>query len=276
MRPLILLQSDFTFKEGAVASMKGVIKQMARLAEVHDLSHEIPQYDIWSASFRIHQSLRFWPEDTLLVSVVDPGVGTQRKAAVAVHRQGYIIVTPDNGSLTHIYPELVVVYEIDVNTHRFPSPYTNQVFHGRDVFAYVAALLASANLSLEDLTEYPLEDIVRIPRPYPDLVQDKAVGILEIQDPNFGNCWTNIPVEFLQDLNIDTGDLCQIKLFGPDQRSLEFELPFHLSFGQVNLHEGLMYQTELRTLGFAYNQKNFAKTHDLGFGPNWIVHIQKK
>ena len=276
MRPLILLQTDFTFKEGAVASMKGVIKQMARLAEIHDLSHEIPQYDIWSASFRIHQSLRFWPEDTMLVSVVDPGVGTKRRASVAVHQKGYLIITPDNGTLTHIYPELVAVYEIDVNQHRFPSPYPNQVFHGRDVFAYVAALLASANLSLADLTAYPLEEIVRIPRPYPDVVQDKAIGILEIQDPNFGNCWTNIPVEFLSDIDIDVGDACIVSLFGPDQHVDKFDLPYHLTFGAVDLHEGLLYQTELRTIGLAYNQKNFAKTHELGFGPNWIVHIQKK
>lgn len=276
MRPLILLQSDFTFKEGAVASMKGVIKQVARLSEIHDLSHEIPQYDTWSASFRIHQSLRFWPSDTILVSVVDPGVGTQRKAAVALHKDGYRIVTPDNGSLSHIYPELIAVYEIDTQVHRFPSPYQNQVFHGRDVFAYVAARLASADLDLAQLKPYPKEDIVRLPIPVADLVDDVAVGIIEIQDPNFGNVWTNIPIEYLEAMQVKSGDVCHIKLFAPDQRVLEFDLPFHMSFGQVDLHEGLLYQTELRTLGIAYNQKNFAQTHDIGFGPNWIVQVLKK
>ena len=275
MRPLILLQTDFTYKEGAVAAMKGVIKQNARLSEIHDLSHEIPQYDVWSASFRIHQSLRFWPEDTILVSVVDPGVGTARKACVAVHQNGYMIVTPDNGTLTHIYPELVAVYEIDVQKHRYPTPFHTQVFHGRDVFGYVAARLAAATLSLEELIPYDLKDVVRLPIPVPDVVEDTLVGILEIQDPNFGNCWTNIPMEYVEALKAQIGERFNVRIFGPDGFELRVNLPYVESFGALDFEESLMYPTELRTLGFAMNQKNFAKTHQLGFGPNWIVHITK-
>jgi S-adenosylmethionine hydrolase len=273
MRSLILLQTDFTTKEGAVASMKGVIKQVARLSEVHDLSHDIPPFDVWSASFRIHQSLRFWPEDTLLVSVVDPGVGTDRRACVAVMKSGHTILTPDNGSLTHVFNELDAVYEIDSVQHRFPSPFANQVFHGRDVFAYVAARLAAATLQLSDLKPYPLSEIQRLPVPAPDVVDDTLVGILEIQDPNFGNCWTNIPVEYLEAIGVNEGDPVAVRILGPNARDVQLDLRFGLSFGAVDVGDLVLYGTELRTLGLAINQANCAKTYDLGFGPNWIVQI---
>ena len=102
MKPILVFQTDFTYKEGAVSSMYGVVKCVDRELEIMDGTHELPQFDTWSASYRLYQSLQFWPEGTVYVSVVDPGVGTRRRACVAKTVDGYYIVTPDNGSLTHV------------------------------------------------------------------------------------------------------------------------------------------------------------------------------
>ena len=102
MKPILVFQTDFTYKEGAVAAMYGVVKSVDRTLEIIDGTHEIPKFDTWSASYRLSQYMKFWPKGTIFVSVVDPGVGTKRRAAVAKTKDGYYIVTPDNGSLTHI------------------------------------------------------------------------------------------------------------------------------------------------------------------------------
>ena len=102
MKPILVFQTDFTYKEGAVSSMYGVVKCVDRELEIMDGTHELPQYDTWSASYRLYQSLPFWPEGTIYVSVVDPGVGTSRRACVAKTKSGHYVVSPDNGSLTHV------------------------------------------------------------------------------------------------------------------------------------------------------------------------------
>ena len=75
-KPILVFQTDFTYAEGAVSSMYGVVKTVDRELEIFDGTHQIPQYDTWSASYRLYQSLQFWPKGTIYVSVVDPGVGT--------------------------------------------------------------------------------------------------------------------------------------------------------------------------------------------------------
>ena len=99
-KPILVFQTDFTYKEGAVCAMYGVVKSVDRSLEIFDGTHEIPHFDIWSASYRLNQSMRFWPKGTIFVSVVDPGVGTSRRACVAKTCDGYIVVTPDNVTLT--------------------------------------------------------------------------------------------------------------------------------------------------------------------------------
>ena len=102
MKKLLVFQTDFTYKEGAVAAMYGVVKSVDSDIEIITATHEIPQYDTYSASYRLYQYVDFWPKGTIFVSVVDPGVGTSRTACVAKTKNGYYIVTPDNGTLTHV------------------------------------------------------------------------------------------------------------------------------------------------------------------------------
>ena len=122
-KPILVFQTDFTYKEGAVSAMYGVVKTVDRELEIFDGTHELPQYDVWSASYRLLQCLPFWPKGTIYVSVVDPGVGTFRRACIAKTENGYYVVTPDNGTLTHVKNEfgIVEVREIDESINRLRS-----------------------------------------------------------------------------------------------------------------------------------------------------------
>ena len=193
MKPILVFQTDFTYKEGAVSSMYGVVKCVDRELEIMDGTHELPQYDTWSASYRLYQSLPFWPEGTIYVSVVDPGVGTSRRACVAKTKDGHYVVSPDNGSLTHVkrFIGIEAVREIDESVNRLRGKGTEEVaiFHGRDLFGYTAARLASGIIDFEGVgPEYPVEEIVEHPILEPSVEQGKVEGIFEITTRTSGTC----------------------------------------------------------------------------------------
>lgn len=276
MKPCLVFQSDFTYKEGAVAAMYGVVKQVDPSLEIHDLTHEIPQFDIWSASFRLHQVMTFWPKGTIFVSVVDPGVGTSRKACVALTHSQHLIVTPDNKTLTHVahFIGIEKVIEID-SKFRFKSQYQSSVFHGRDIFAYVAALLASGQETLESLgkpyTDYQVFDL-----PSPSQKEDVLEGILEIQDPNFGNVWSNIPYSMAVNAGYKAGDRIEVAIYHHGHLHLKQHLHFGSTFGTVDLFEPILYINELECLALALNQGHFAHQYNVGQGSDWTLTIQKE
>ena len=101
MYPLVF-QSDFGLVDGAVSAMYGVAYSVMPDLKIHDLTHDITPFDIWEASYRLIQTINYWPEGTVFVSVVDPGVGSDRKSVVVKTNSGRYIVTPDNGTMTHV------------------------------------------------------------------------------------------------------------------------------------------------------------------------------
>src|ERR1700761_2203716 len=117
---MVVYQSDFGVKDGAVSEMKGVAMGVSPELKLYDLTHEIPAYNIWEAAYRLQQTVPYWPKGTVFVSVVDPGVGTARKSVVMKTRTGQFIVTPDNGTLTLIAETLGLdqIREIDETVNR--------------------------------------------------------------------------------------------------------------------------------------------------------------
>ena len=275
MKQLIVLQTDFTFKEGAVAVMKGVIKSIDRDLEILDLTHEIPQYDTYSASFRLRQVVPFYPKGTVFVSVVDPAVGSSRKACIALTKSGHYIVTPDNNTLTHLdrYVGLSEVREID-KTWRYQSEYSSEVFHGRDVFAYVGALLASGQVEFETFGK-TYSDYKVIGYPKPSFSSDRLEGILEIVDPNFGNVWTDIPTSYLTYLNLQPEDLIRITIAHEGITILTQTLKAGSTFSTVPLNSPVLYNNELGCLALALNQNDYRNTYKIGFGPSWSIALEK-
>ena len=119
---MLVLQTDFGLQDGAVAAMYGVALGVNPELRVFNLTHEIETYNIWNASYRLVQTLQYWPEGTVFVSVVDPGVGSERKSVVAKTKDGKYIVTPNNGTLTHIHLNIGIeeIREIDETKNRLP------------------------------------------------------------------------------------------------------------------------------------------------------------
>ena len=111
----VVFQSDFGLKDGAVSAMKGVAMGVAPDLKLYDLTHEIPAYNIWEAAYRLEQTVPYWPAGTVFVSVVDPGVGTNRKSVVVKTKTGHFIVTPDNGTLTLIASSLGIAERREIN-----------------------------------------------------------------------------------------------------------------------------------------------------------------
>ena len=100
MKPAIVMQSDFGIDSGLVACMHGICKMIDPQLETYDITHQIPAFQIREASYCLQYTVPCWPSGTVFVSVVDPGVGTSRRASVAKLKNGSYVVTPDNGTLT--------------------------------------------------------------------------------------------------------------------------------------------------------------------------------
>ena len=280
MKSILVFQTDFTYKEGAVCAMYGVVKSVDRELEIIDGTHEIPQYDIWSASYRLYQSMRFWPCGTVFVSVVDPGVGTPRKACAAKTADGYYIVSPDNGSLTHLkhFVGITAVREIDQTINRLKGKNTEgvSVFHGRDLFSYCAARLASGIITYEQVgLNYPVEEIVALPILEPKFDHAKVSGILEINDPNFGNMWTNIPLSLFLESGFAYGDHLNVTIRHAGKVVFCEKLLFQKSFGYAQKGEAMIYNNELMMVALAVNQGSFSERYKLGYGPDWRIEFSK-
>ncbi|MBR4462783.1 MAG: SAM-dependent chlorinase/fluorinase [Erysipelotrichaceae bacterium] len=275
MKKMLVVQTDFTYKEGAVAAMYGVIKSVDPDIEIITATHEIPQYDTWSASYRLYQYIDFWPKGTIFISVVDPGVGTDRRACVAKTRNGYYIVTPDNGSLTHAdhYFGIEEVRQIDETINRLHREDNGAVsiFHGRDLFGYCAARLASGIISYEEVGPvYDISEIVRHDIKEAEIFEDRIEGMFEINDPNFGNLWTNILLsDFLKKHKM--GDLVHTAIYRDEEKVFDDVLPYYDSFGKAPKHSVMIYNNEINKMGLAEVMGNLCEDYDLGYGEAYKV-----
>ena len=276
MKKMLVFQTDFTYKEGAVAAMYGVVKSVDEDIEIITATHEIPQYDTWSASYRLYQYIDFWHKGTVFVSVVDPGVGTSRRACVAKTKNGYYIVTPDNGSLTHVDQHFGIeeIREIDETINRLHREDNGAVsiFHGRDLFGYCAARLVSGQITYEEVGPvYDTRLIVRHEIMEPVVKKGQIEGMFEICDPNFGNLWTNIPLpDFLQ-AGFRMGDRIHTLIYHKDQIVFDRTIPYYDSFGKAPDRSVMIYNNELNRMAMAEVVGNLCKDYGLSYGQDYKV-----
>lgn len=274
-KPSIVFMTDFGRNWGAVATMYGVCKQVDNELELFDLTHTIPPFDIMAASSCLNYTLPYWPEGTIFVSVVDPGVGTDRRASVAKTANGYYVVTPDNGTLTHIHKKfgVVEIREIDENVNRYKGTEKVNVFHGRDIFAYCAAKLAAGVISYEQVGKsYEVEEIVNLKLEYGSVKPGYAEGGIWDAGLRFGNVYTSIPVEEFENTGIVEGDMVHVVL--TDQAGKELlnrEVLYHRSFGYVAMGEPILFNGSTMLIGIGLNQENFCEAY--GIDNNCKIHI---
>ncbi|MBP8218494.1 MAG: S-adenosyl-l-methionine hydroxide adenosyltransferase family protein [Aeromonas sp.] len=274
----LVIQTDFGLKDGAVSAMKGVAFGVDRTLPLYDLTHEIPAYNIWEASYRLYQTLQYWPKGTVFVSVVDPGVGTDRHSVVLKTKSGHYIVTPDNGTLTLVAEHFGIdtVRQIDEKTNRLKGSEKSYTFHGRDVYAYTGARLASGAISYEQVGPKLPAEVVKIP--YQAAVAEKdgtLKGTIPILDVQYGNVWTNIDDALLTQAGINKGDSACIKISEGDAVKYDGKAPYVSSFGDVPEGQPLVYLNSLLQVSVALNMDSFAAKHQVQSGANWHISLKK-
>lgn len=273
----VVLETDFGLKDGAVAEVKGVMYSVDKSLVITDLTHEIPVYNIWEAAYRLQQTASYWPQGTVFVSVVDPGVGTKENSIVAKSNSGHYFVTPDNGSLTLINDNdgIKEIREIDLNKFRLPGSTESNTFFGRDVYGYVAAKLASGQVRFEDLGPRLQDFSVKLSYKKPVLDEKGLQGTVAVLDPQYGNLWTNISKNLADQYNMKKGEKYRVKIFYKNQKRYESVMPFQTTFGEVPVGENLLYLNSLLNLAIAVNQENFAEKNKVASGPDWRIEIEK-
>ena len=187
---VLTLTTDFGCRDHYVGAMKGVVASLAPGVQVFDITHDVPSFDIAEGAFAIAQSWRFYPEGTVHAVIVDPGVGSLR-APIAAAAGGHFFVAPDNGVLSQVLESFGTVSVRRAAT-RHGLAAISRTFHGRDLFAPVAARLA-AGLPFEDVGP-SVAEAIRLP---PVTVADGTGSVLHVD--RFGNIVTSFRPDDLDD-----------------------------------------------------------------------------
>lgn len=276
MDPLIF-QTDFGVQDGAVSAMYGVAYSACPELRVFDLTHEIEPYNIWDASYRLVQTIPYWPENAVFVSVVDPGVGSSRRSIAVRTKTGRYIVTPDNGTLTHVKRGIGIAEArvIDETANRLKGSEESYTFYGRDVYAYTGARLASGLLSFENVgpTVDP-DSVAELPTLPPQEGEGFVSGTIDVLDVRFGSLWTNIPREMFRKLGIEHGQRVQITIQNDTRTLYRNSIQYAHSFAEVYVGEPLLYVNSLDCMAVAINQGSFAKAYNIGTGNRWRITLQ--
>ncbi len=276
MKPLVLM-SDFGIKEHFVACMKGVAMSVDPEIRIFDLTHQIEPFNIWQAAIILADTISFWPDYTVFVSVIDPGVGTDRKSVAVKTGNKKYIVAPDNGVFTFVneYFGIETVRLIDRSGGRRPGSEGVHTFHGRDIYAYTGARLAAGIISYEDTGPVTRNELIKIPYKRP-LKKDYVIEgtIMKIEEP-FGNLATNIPGSMVEDIAA-AGSLSTVTVSISEEGKLKFKdtVPFAKSFGFVKKYCPLAYIDSSGRVGLAINQGNFAVEFKIQAGDSSTITME--
>ena len=188
-RPIVTLTTDFGTNDHFVGAVKGVILDIVPEAAIVDISHAVQAFDVLDGALTISQTYSYFPTGTVHMIVVDPGVGTARRPIIA-SSDGYHFVAPDNGVLSMIYAKEERIHVRHVTAeHYFHQPVSN-TFHGRDIFAPVAAYLAKMVDSHKFGEE--IEDYVRFAAPKPKPAGENRIRAVILKVDRFGNLISNV------------------------------------------------------------------------------------
>jgi len=255
-RPIqtITLITDFGLQDGHVGAMKGVIRSIAPHVEIVDISHYIEPQDIRHGGFVLMTAYPYWPPDTIHVIVVDPGVGTRRRA-IAVQTPRGTFIAPDNGVLSYVLAHQEMTQAVQLTNPDYWHHPASPVFHGRDIFAPTAAYLALGT-HIRELGQVIQPDaLVILPVPQPKRHPDGQITAHIQHIDRFGNCTTDLPGTWLED-----APHWQIEVQGQQFAQV------HQTFGQVPLGNPVLLVDSTGFLCVAVRNGNAAQTLDLQIG----------
>ena len=273
----LILQTDFSLKDGAVSAMKGVAFGVDHNLKIFYLTHEIPPYNIWEGAYRLYQTASYWPQGSVFVSVVDPGVGTDRKSVVLKTKNGQYFVSPDNGTLTLVAESLGIesVRQIDEKTNRLKGSEKSYTFHGRDVYAYTGARLASGAITFEQVRPELPAKVVELSYQKAKATKGEVKGNIPILDIQYGNVWSNISDELLNQAGIKLNDTLCVTISEGSQQKYAGKMPYVASFGDVPEGQPMVYLNSLLNVSVALNMDNFAQKHQVASGADWNIDVKK-
>lgn len=267
-RPTIVFMTDFGTANDAVAICKAVIIGIAPDARIMDITHQVTPFSIEEGARFLAGVTPYYPSGTVFLVVIDPGVGTARKAVIVKSKKGQYFVLPDNGLVTPVIDRdgLEGAHEI-TNPAWMIGDKVSSTFHGRDIFSPTAAHLANG----EDWTEAGPE-VSQLVRLSPRVATVEAKGItgeVIARDDPFGNLVTDIQGDDLKKLGYQFGDKVTLQI---DNKPYTF--PFVKTFGAVPAGQPLVYIDSRGRVAIAVNQGDFSKVY--GVMPPAPVFIPRK
>ncbi len=254
---VIGFMSDFDVKDDAIGICKAVMEGIAPGVRVIDITHQVTPFDIAQGARFLAGSAPYFPKDAVFVGVVDPTVGSTRKAIIAQSRVGQFFVVPDNGLLTLVQDRdgIEAAREI-TNPDWMIGSKLSSTFHGRDIFSPAGAHLARGDDWTQAGPALDVAQLVRIDIPTAR-VDDKGLhGDVIGTDGPFGNLILDIPQPVFAQLGYQLGDPIPVSLNGK-----AYTIPFHKTFSDVAVGKPLFYIDSRGRLSLAVNQGNFAETY---------------
>jgi S-adenosyl-L-methionine hydrolase (adenosine-forming) len=267
-RPAIVFMTDFGTANDAVAICRAVIYGIAPDVRITDITHQVTPFSIEEASRFLYGVTPYYPEGTVFLVVVDPGVGTSRKAIAVKSKKGQYFILPDNGVITAVLDRdgLESAREI-TNQHWMLQVPLSSTFHGRDIFSPAAAHLAAGWEF--DLVGPPVQQLVRL-TPRTSVTSAKGIDgdIIALDDP-YGSLITDIPGEDFRELGYNLGDTVFVQI-----NKKVAGLPYAKTFMDVPVGEPLLYIDSRGRVGIAVNQGSYARKFN--FTPPAKIFIPRK
>jgi len=259
---VVALLTDFGVDDPYVGVMKGIILSINPNAVIVDVTHGIGKYQVIQGALILKSCYKYFPKGTVFVVVVDPGVGSMRRA-IAIKTSNYIFIGPDNGILTPAAFDdgVVDVYEVE----KYTLPVVSRTFHGRDVFAPVAARI-SMGKPIEDVgRRISVKSIVSIEISKSETHNGEIIGEVIYID-SFGNAVTNIHPNSLRLLGIEEGDLVSVEI-----DRIRYEIPWVKAYSDVGKGELLIITNSFNYIELSVNQGNASEALKLKVGSKIIV-----
>jgi S-adenosylmethionine hydrolase len=267
--PTIVFMTDFGLVDDSVALCRGVMYSIMPQVRIVDLTHQVTPFSILDGARFLYGSTPYFPAGTVFVVVIDPGVGSSRKAIVAHSKRGQYFVLPDNGLLTLIEQrDGIDAVRVITNPDWMIGGKLSSTFHGRDIFSPVGAHMARGDDWTTVGPEMPVADLVRLnlkAAAFDD--HGLSASVIAIDGP-FGNLITNVDAEDFFKLGYQRGQEVPVTLAGH-----EYKIPFEKTFSDVPLHAPLLYIDSRGHLAMALNQKSFAAAY--GIQPPVALEIPK-
>ncbi len=269
----LLIQADFA---GLV--MTGVAYSVSKDLDVYNVRPLIPLYNIREASASMAYNAQTWPAGTVFVSVVDPGVGTDRKSVVLQTQNGLYFVSPDNGSLSGPATAygIEAVREIDESVNRIPGSEWSHTFHGRDVYSYTGARLAAGVISYEEVGPLLEPQVIMLDELGARLEDGILYGYVSGGTGRLGNISFSIDRHLFEEMNPAYGEIYDVVIRNNDEIAWVGSLPYTKSFGDVPLGDNLLFVNSSGSTSIAVNQGNFADKYGIGSGDSWTIEIKRQ